>query len=318
MSFLYSYDAALQQITYTRFGTILGINTLGPTQEAAINKGVILCPKAIAKREVAEKRTQIFLEFINIYRSSVNFSWERQRTVVARRGLHALRPDGVTETIRVDAIDLNYNLWFWSNSLDKINLCVEKYLQWQQDNPKISLTYDEVYMLTPDLIFGAVVDESNIEDMYSTGKVWTFRMPVKIEAWLPKSPEEAEKIIQKIRFTMYDKDEVESYTDIVVEDSNQDTALEEALRMLRTNLYGIIAADPVSKTFTVAADRTEDFNAEDSNDIIKFIVENSTGNNGSYTMLSAVYSESENETIIYVQEAVSSEIADGNLFRATN
>ena len=312
-SFLYTYDIALRSLVYNRFGSILGIGELGPNPIDAINQGVVLCPKGIVLRYLAEKRTQLFLEFINIYRSSVSFSWARQRTVVSRRGYHALRPDGTTETIKADAVDLNYNMWFWSNSLDKVNLCAEKYLQWIQEVPKIVLTYNDVYNLNPDLIFeGPVVDESRIEELYRAGKVWTFRMPLKIEAWLPKSGGLVEKI-EKIRVTFYEKDEVANYVDIVVEDSNQDTSLAEALRMFRANLYRIIGVDKINKTFVVACDRTADF--EES---AKIIVENTTKNNGMYTIVSAMYSESEVVTFVKVVESIPDETVEGNLYLQKN
>lgn len=311
-SFLYTYDLAVRALAYTKFGDILGLDALDPDPVKAINKSVVLCPKRIAKRELAEKRTELFLEFINIYRASTALSWDRQRTVVAMRGLVIQRPDGKIETIKASPVDLNYNMWFWSNSLDKINLCSERYMRWAFENPKMTLTYNDIYTLTPDLIFSPVIDESAIEDIYETGKIWVFRMPLKVEAWLPKSGGLSEKI-EKIRLTFYDKDQVTNYLDIVVEDSNQDTELEAALRMFRTNLYGISYVDKIAGLFYVEQDRAEDFTADK-----KFIVEDSTGNDGMYTTVHASYVESLNMTYIQVLESIPDETADGNICMVEN
>ena len=310
-SFLYSYDVAIRTLAYTRFGSILGINTLGDTAADSINQGVVLCPKGIARRWVAEKRGKTFLDFINIYRTQVAFSWKRQRTIVARRGLYATI-DGNTQTLKANPVDLTYNMWFWSNSLDKINQCIEKYIQWQHDTPKVSLTYDDTYTLNPDLSFTPVIDESAIEDVFNIGKVWCFRMPLSVQGWIITSTTET-GLIAKIRLTTYDKDNLESYTDIVVDGSNQDTELAAALRMFRANLYGIVDVDSTGKTFAVYEDQTADFTVGR-----QFIVENSTANNEMYTVVTSVYAEGTNLTTITVSETIVDETVDGNIYLPEN
>ncbi len=309
-SVTYLYDLALRTLCYTRFGSILGISSLAPLQSDAINKGVVICPKGIAQRMVAEKRGETFLEFINIYPSRFAFSWKRNRTVVSRRGLQYIKDDNTFGIIKADPFDLEYNLWFWTISLDKARLCMEKYIQWQHEAPKISLTYGDDFVLNPDLRFNSVVDESHIEDIYNTGKIWVYRMPVFIEAWIPKLQAEDEKRIHKIHLTMYDKDDVtSSYSTVAVADSNQDVELAAALKMFETNLYGIIEVVPATKIFKVQKNRSAEFTVG-----LKIIVENSTANDNDYTVVSSTYSAVNDETSIVVLETISDNTADGNIY----
>jgi hypothetical protein len=309
-SFAYNYDVAVRTLVYTRYGSLLGIDTFGETQSESINKGVVVCPKRIAQRYVSEKRGETFLEFFNVYRRSIGFSWSRQRSVVSRRGLQYVKSEGGIGIIKADAVDIEYDVWAWSNSLDKINSVAEKYLQWQHETPKISLTYGDLFQLNPDLMFSPVVDESAIEDIFNTGKVWVFRMPVRIEGWLPKLSTEDIGLITKIQLTLYDKDELSEFTHIIPPGENQDTELEAALRMFRANIYGIVEVDTADNVFIISNDRAEDFSIGDT-----FIIENSTENNEMYTVVSISYLEEDDTTAITVQEDIPSSVADGNIYK---
>ncbi len=306
-SVLYTYDVTMQTLLYTRFSSILGINS-ELTQADSVNKGVVLCTKGIAEREVAEKRGQVFLEFINTYRTSTAFSWARQNTLIARRGFVYQKAAGGLGVVKADATDIEYTAWFWSNSLDKVNLCIEKWLQWQHETPKIQLIFNNEFEMNPDIQFIGVADESRIDDVFENGKVWTFRMTARVDGWLPKWSDEAPKVIQKICLTTYDKDSVSSYSTIVVPGSGQDTALEAALRMFRSNLYGITGASSVGKIFKVKEDRTSEFTAG-----VKFLVENSTENDESYTVVNSSYDGV--ETTIAVSETVPGDTVDGDIYR---
>ncbi len=309
-SVLYTYDVAMRTLLYTRFASILGINS-EPAQADSINLGVVICPKDIAERELAEKRDQVFLEFINVYRTSVAFSWARQNSLIARRGFVFQRSNGTVGVVKADATDIEYNFWFWSNDLDKINLCVEKYLQWQHETPKITLYFNEEFGMNPDIQFVGAMDESHIEDVFNDGKVWTFRMSAKIDGWLPKlAPEGETKLIQKICLTTYDRDTVSNYATIVVPGSGQNVALEAALRMFRANLYGIVGVSSVGKSFRVSKNRTSEFPAD-----TKFQVENSTQNDELYTVESSSYDSPNDETVIIVKETIAGNTIDGNICR---
>lgn len=303
-AFTYTYDVAVRSLAYTRFNSILGLSSLGATQAEAINKGVAICPKRIAQRAISEKRGETFLEFINVYPKTMSFDWKRQRTSVARTGIRYLKFGNTVGLIKADAVTLEYDMWFWSNSLDKVRQCAEKYLQWQHDTPKITFYFEDEFEMNPDLRFSPVADESAIEDIFNTGKIWVYRMPILIEGWLPKLGTES-KQIHKIQLTTYDQDDIEDYTTII--DGSLDSDLTDALRMLQANLYGITDVDVDAKTFTISQDQTGDFSVG-----TQFIVENSTDNNGVYTVVSAVYSDS--ETVLTVSEALGGSTVDGNIY----
>jgi hypothetical protein len=307
----YSYDVAMRLLAFTKFGSILGIDTLDPVQEEAINKGVVICPKRIAQRMIAEKRGETFLEFINVYPVRFQFSWERNRSVVSRSGLRFQKSDGTLGTIRAHPIDIEYHMWFWSNSLDRVRLCMEQYIQWQHTAPKIDLIFDSEFSYNPDLIFSPVVDESEIEDLYNNGKVWVYRMSARLEGWLPEYNDLNTARIEKIRLTAYDTTQGKTnYVEIAVEtDANHDADLAAAIKMFRANLYGIVGVDHTSNSLTVSKDRTADFTAT-----AKFKVENSTKNNETYTVATSSYSGVNDETTIITVEDLVDSTVDGNIY----
>lgn len=305
----YTYDVAMRSLAFTRFGSILGIDTLAATTEDSINKGVVICPKGIAQRMVSEKRGENFLEFINIYPSEMAFSWERNRTNVARRGFRYQKTATSVGVVQADPIDLTYDMWFWSTSLDKVRLCMEKYIQWQHDVPKLSITFFTNFSMNPDISFKPVVDESAIEDIFNTGKVWVYKMSAKIDAWLPRLETE-EKEIHKISLAGYDSSNVvNGYNDIAVVSSSQDAELAAALLMFRSNLYGITGVSLSPNSVTVSKDRTADFAAG-----IKFLIENSTDNDEMYTVVSSTYDSLNDETTILITENLISTIVNGNIY----
>jgi len=305
------YDIALQTLLYSKFASVLNIDAHSSIQADNINKGIVQCPKEIAQRAVAEKRGENFLEFINFWRVGSSPSFARQRTPLARRGLWLSKLEDELSTIHVKAqpIDLNYNIWFWSKDLDKVYQCIEEYIFWQQDYPKIGILFDDKWEITPDLHFGEIVDESTVPEQYSTGLIYCFKMPVKIDGWVLKGF--SLKTITKIVLKMYDKDNVEDYTEIIVEDSDQNTELETILRMFTKTLYAISSIDSSLDAIVIPNDRVSDFSVDD---VIQ--IENSTANDGRYTVLSTLLVDS--NTKIIVAEPLKSAVANGNIYKRDN
>lgn len=307
-SLLYSYDLAIKTILYDRFASILGIDLQSSAEEADINLGVFQCPKSVAPRWAAEKRGETFLEFINFWRVGATFSWQRNRTPLSRRGLWVSSGDEDTIHVTAVPIDLSYNAWFWSKDLDKIYQVIEKYVQWQQDNPNLSITYNEEFVLTPDLHFGEIVDESTVDEQFSKGLIYVYRMPIRLDAWILQST--SSKIIHKIRFTLRDKNEITDYEEIFLEDSNQDTEREAALRLSREGIYNISAVDPPNRKIGILGDFADDF-AIPSGEELKIKIVDSTDNDGIYTVESASYIG--DLTVVIVAEALTSTTADGTV-----
>lgn len=309
VSFTKGIDLALKALLYSRFGSVLGIDTQSSIDVDNINKGVVQVPKEVALRVVAEKRGENFLEFINFWRMGTSPSWSRQRTPVARRGMWlADTNDDKTDTVHVKAVpvDLNYNIWFWSKDLDKVYQCIEQYLFWQQDDPNLKLKYNNKYEIEPDLHFGEIVDESTVDEMYDKGLIYTFKMPIKIDAWILRGL--SFKTISKLVLTFYDKDSITNYSEIVVEDSDQDTDLEALLRMFRKNLYSILSINLADNAIITPYQRTGDFSVGEV-----IFVENSTANNGRYTVAGISFGDT--NTKIKVVESLVDDTADGNIHK---
>ena len=77
-------------------------------------------------------------------------------------------------------------------------------------------------------------------------------------------------------------------------------------------LFPVTVVDDGAKTFTVAGDQTDEIEAADS-----ITIQGSTGNDGTYTVVSSTYVPSTKDTDIVVSEVVPSAVADGTLANAT-
>jgi len=293
------YDTGLKSLLYNRFKTILEVDDL------AQKYAIVQAPLEVAQREMAEHRQENFLDFISFYRSSFGPSWSRQRTPLARRGLWV---DKNTH-IKAQPIDINYDVWFWSKDVDKLYEAIEHYIFWQQDYPKISLTYSDTYEITPDLHFGDIVDEGTYGEKYTKGVIFKFRMPIKVDGWILKSDSDV-GVVEKIRLTVYDKDDLESgdYSTIIVEDSSQDTELEQALRFFRRHLYNISSIDLTGNYILIEGDWVSEFTVDETVNI-----QGSTNNNGPYTVSAVVLSGE--YTKLTLSESLTSTTADGVIYR---
>jgi len=296
------YDLGVKTLLYNKFKTILG------AEDLAQKYVVVQAPVGIALREMAEHRQENFLDFISVYRSSFGPSWSRQRTPLARRGVW------LSKELNVKAlpIDINYDVYFWSKDVDKLYEAIEHYLFWQHEYPKITLTYLNQYEITPDLHFGDIIDEGTYEEKYDIGSIFRFRMPIKVDGWILKSDITTTGVVEKIRLTVYDKNELNTtseYESIVVEDSGQDTELETALRFFRRHLYNISSIDLTNNYVLISGNWVSDFTVGD-----KLIIQGSTDNNGLYTLL--VVELVGDYTKIILEEPLSSTTADGVIYKA--
>lgn len=289
-----TYDVALKALLYSRFKTILGIDGV------AMKYGVIQCQEEIALREFAERRGDNWLDFISFYRSSQSPSWERQRTVLARRGVWLAAGVNVT----AQPIDLNYDVTFWSKDLDKLYEIVEKYITWQHDFPKIVLTYLDTYTIEPDLHFGDITDQSTYSSKYETGTIFAYRVPIKIDGWILTS-ETVANLIEKVRLSVYNGDDVTDYSEIYLEDSSQDTTQEAIIRFFRRSIYGISSASITNSSVIIDGDRVSDFTVAE-----EVIIQGSTANNGLY-IIASVTLDSSGDTVLVFDELITDATADG-------
>lgn len=231
-SFLYAIDLGLAALLYTKFGEILDLES--------INKGVIFYPKHVAQREIAEKRGNTEVEFINYWRTSMALDWERQNTPMARRGVNMPYPAvNPTDAIEVKAmpVKLGYQVWFWSKDKDKLNQIAETYLFWQHTNPNLDLQYQDEYPLDLDLHFGEIVDESVVEEKWEKGMYFIYSMPITIDGWVFTSTDPINNIIYTIQLTCYDKDDLVTYEELIVpESSDYDPEKVAALKLFERTI----------------------------------------------------------------------------------
>jgi len=279
-------DLAMKVLLYEKFSDILGIDEGTGTDSEKINLGIIQHPKEVAMRAVSEKRGEDYLEFISFWRFSSSPAWSRQRTVLARRGLWLPGSYGSSGVnVKAQPVDLNYNVWFWSKDLDKVYQCVERYIMWQQNYPKIDLSYEyngSTFSYSPDLHFGEPVDESTFPIEFNTGVIAVYKVPIKVDAWVLESADSTGGVITKIKVTFYDGDDITEYSKIVDgEDSSYDADLADVLRLSRRQLYGISAFNTSDNSVIVPNDRTGDF-VVGSN----VTVEGSASNDETYAVLS--------------------------------
>lgn len=238
-SFIKLIDLSLQGALFTKFESILKLDT--------INNGIINFPSQIALREIAEKRGNVELEFINVWRTSTAPDWNRMRTPAARRGLTMDYTDAnktAITWIKTVPAKLEYEVCFWTQYQERLNLITERYLFWQQETPNLDIdltvSYDSVEFSYPtklQLHFGPLVDESNIEEKFEKGQIFKLKVLVTVDGFVFVS--DSVKTIKTIYFTVYDKDSLSTtadYSEVIVEDSNQDAELEIALKLF-TRIY---------------------------------------------------------------------------------
>lgn len=234
-SFLQTIDIGLRGLLFNKFGDILNLET--------VKEGVILYPKEIALREMAERKDQVELEFMNLWRTQVTPDWKYMKSTAARRGMQMEYVDAATKTdiaiIKSIPVHLEYDLWFWTRYIERLNLIAERYLFWQHSDPNLGLNFDvrfdlvkHAYPVELDLHFGPLIDESTEAQKYDKGTMFVLRTPIKIDGVALIA--DSVKTIKSITLSLYDKNNLSTdadYSEVIVEDSNQDVELEVALRL---------------------------------------------------------------------------------------
>ena len=234
-SFLNTIDIGLKGLLFTKFKDVLNLDT--------VKKGVVQYPKEIALRKVAGRRGNVELEFINVWRTSTAPDWKRMKTTAARRGVLMEYVDEATKTdiaiIKNIPVTLEYEVYFWTKYVERLNLIAERYVFWQQQDPNLHLNFDVKYDLVDhsypvglDMHFGPLIDESTEREKYDKGSMFISKLPIKIDGLVCIA--DSVKTVKSITLTIYDNDNLSTdadYSEVIVEDSNQDVELEVALRL---------------------------------------------------------------------------------------
>lgn len=180
MAFIKDIDENLKTLIFTKFATDLGLTVQ--------NTGIVLEPREVSLRKIAEKRSQNSVEFISIWRESVELDKSRMNSPVARRGFYlTYTDDDQTDltTVKAIPVKLRYSIRWWSRDFDKVTDAVERYLFWPHSDPNLIFNYEDLYPLEFDIIpQGDVIDESTITTQYNTGLYFVNRADIVLDGWI--------------------------------------------------------------------------------------------------------------------------------------
>lgn len=282
-SFLQKFDLSLKLVLYERFKTFLHLERDDPEDISGnVDVGVIQAPKAVAQRWHAEKLGANSLDFINLWRTGIKFSWERQKTGVAQRGFFLADPNDqeVVHHVKAAPVDIDYDMWIWSLDLNAIYWCIESYAFWQHENPQFSITFGDIFTIRPEIHFGRMVDESTVSEEFEKGVLFCYRFPISVEGWVLQDLGGSGPLVEKISTTMYDANATGARFTVLGEPLDEPD-LEAAIRISRTELYNIsVYVSP--DVITLHKDYTTDFT------VGEFIMVTESGDNdGKYEVVSA-------------------------------
>ena len=180
MSFIKTLDDNFKALVFTKFKSDLDLTTQ--------NTGIVLEPRDVSLRKIAEKRGQNSVEFISVWRESVELDRNRINAPIARRGLSLNYTSGTTTdilTVKAIPAKIKYSIRFWSRSLDKVSDAIETYLFWIHSNPNLIFNYVDLYPLEFDIIpQGIITDESTILTQYNTGLYFVNKAEITLDGWI--------------------------------------------------------------------------------------------------------------------------------------
>lgn len=228
-TFLKIIDEGMRALIFSTFGDDMLFDSIE-------SDDVILQPKEIAQRFIAEKRGRNVVEFANLWRESTRVSWRRQRTPLAREGLYGNYIDGEAPSsgitgekiallnVKTVPADLSYNVWFWSQYQERINHVAETYLFWKHTDPNLKVYYNGTYPLEFDIRFpeGEIVDESDLPHMFEMGRIFVARIPILVDGWVFR--ESQIKTVKKLILTIYDEDDIEDVDEWLEEATAEEKA----------------------------------------------------------------------------------------------
>lgn len=184
-----------------RFGKVL--------KSSVVNKDILYAPDELAFRMRAEKdgrkittdsegliqpTDKYTADFMNVWCTSIDFSWERQRTSVARSGIGSnysdVTPGGKEKAViqRAVPVDMTFSVSLWTKYRENVEHFIQEFMFWQQDNPNIELFYDEDKKMEFDVKIGPRVeyDDLSVKQQFLEGKYWKYTFSFVVEVWVVK------------------------------------------------------------------------------------------------------------------------------------
>jgi hypothetical protein len=190
-------DLGLKSLLLNKFASVMGIE--------AKDENIVLYPKEIALREVAEKRGANSVGFISFYPSGIGVDSERKRTPVATRGIPTIYTSNAQSrmnVVKAVPVKLAFEIVFWSLSLDKLLAIAEEYLFWQYNSPTLDMSFNNVPLNFQIIGFNDLIDESTLREKYSKGTIFVYSTQIMIDGWLPRF--ELDWTVKTIYTTVYD------------------------------------------------------------------------------------------------------------------
>lgn len=175
-------DNAVKLMIFNRFGPFLNLSDA--------NKDLVLAPRQIAQRMIAEKRgAGSTVEFISVWNEPAKFDWARQNSPTGRKGFtmeYTAGSGGSNSqiiTIKAVPVLLDYKFCVWSLYLDEIKQVVESYSKWLHDYPNLKIFYSGLFEMDMYLKFGTPLDTTDY-DIYEKGKYFVYEFPLTVDGWV--------------------------------------------------------------------------------------------------------------------------------------
>jgi hypothetical protein len=210
-SFLTGLDKMLQIRIFNKFQSIMGFTN--------VVKDSAICPKTVAQKRVAEKRGDNYTEFFNLWRKTSEFAKARQRYILGKKGIPMVNPDGGgTKFYKLAPVDLYYSFYIWSQSLNKLNLCAERFWFWLFNNPKLDMLLDDKYPLAHDILFADYSSDHKLEQQYEKGIIYVYDFSFILSAWIMDFSEPPGNfdypIVKKIHLSLNDDTNHPKYVEL--------------------------------------------------------------------------------------------------------
>jgi len=214
---------ALRCYLYSKFKKIMSFDKLG--------NSVVIYPKAVAPRHIAEKRGQNYLEFINMWRLPVSMDWSRNQAGLGLRGVTIKSIDGDATVVKAVPATIVYDVWFWTLDLVVHDHIAAKLVSQIYEDPTLNLTYDETFPLKYHVAFESITDESTISEKYEKGQYFVQKVRVSVTGWVLSSV--TEKVIQTIRLKIYDSYnlDTDALVDVLIGTDDIDDEVRAAIQL---------------------------------------------------------------------------------------
>ena len=170
----------------------------GPILDTAvINTDILYAPDEVAMRSRADAtagsnrpekqdKTKYQLEFISFWLDTAEFSWDRNRTPLARQGLN-VGTSTAPRYVKAAPIDLDFTISLWTLQKSRADEFIKEYCFLQLNNPKLDITWMGTIPLPYQFFIRPMIrQDDTVRKMYVEGKYWKPQISFHVEGWLLK------------------------------------------------------------------------------------------------------------------------------------